>query len=134
LETFLDPQIPKKLLQSKFSSKKTEDPAPVPEPDYIQVPGHNGGSTKVQGYKRYTTTPVKSLGNKKKDKAINSNKKTGQAKHGDMEHFPNWRLATRTRGMLRKHSVCTLSRTRGNWPEVLKNNNNINHQCEHTNY
>jgi hypothetical protein len=33
--------------------------------------------------------------------------KTGQAKHGDMEHFPNWRLATRTRGMLRKHSeVC----------------------------
>ena len=130
----MDPQIPKKLLQSKVSSKKTEDPAPVPEPDYIQVPGHNGGSTKVQGYKRYTTTPVKSLGNKKKDKAINSNKKTGQAKHGDIEHFPNWRLATRTRGMHRKHSVFTALSRRGNLTEVLKNNNNRNHQSEHANY
>jgi hypothetical protein len=29
---FLDPQIPKKFLQSKVSFKKTEDAAPVPEP------------------------------------------------------------------------------------------------------
>ena len=71
LDTFLVPQIPKKFLQSKFSFKKTEDAAPVPEPDFIQVPGHIRGSTKVQGYKRYTT-PAKSQGNKKK----------GRAKHG----------------------------------------------------
>jgi hypothetical protein len=60
--------------------------------------------------------------------------KTGQAKHGDMEHFPNWRLATRTRGMLRKHSVFTSLSRKGNLPEVLKNNNNRNHQCKNTNY
>jgi hypothetical protein len=70
-EIFLDPQIPKKFLQSKFSFTKTEDAAPVPEPDFIQVPDHIGGSTKVQGYKK-CSTPAKSHGNKKKAKAKNS--------------------------------------------------------------
>jgi hypothetical protein len=50
-------------------------------PDFIQVPGHIRWSSKVQGYKRYTT-PAKYHGNKKKDKTIKSNKKTGQAKYG----------------------------------------------------
>ena len=86
-ETFLDPQIPKKFLQSKFSFTKTEDAAPVPEPDFIQVPDHIRGSTKVQGYKKYST-PAKSHGNKKKDKANNSKKKTGQAKHGAFPRMP----------------------------------------------
>jgi hypothetical protein len=80
LETFLAPQIPKKFLQSKFSWAKTEDEAPVSGPDFIQVPDHMRGNTKVQGYKKYIT-PAKSQGNKKKDKAIKSKKKTGPAKH-----------------------------------------------------
>ncbi len=79
-ESILVPQIPKKFIQSKFSFTKTEDAAPVPEPDFIQVPDHTRGSNKVKGYKKYTT-PAKSHGNKKKDKAIKSKKKTGQAKH-----------------------------------------------------
>ncbi len=81
LETFLAPQIPKKFLQSKFSWAKTEDEAPVSGPDFIQVPDHMRGNTKVQGYKKYTT-PAKSHCNKKKDKTNNSKKKTaGKAKH-----------------------------------------------------
>ena len=74
-ETILAPQIPKKFIQSKFSFAKAEEAAPVPEPDFIQVPDHIRGSTKVKGYKKYTT-PAKSHGNKKKD----SKKKTGKAK------------------------------------------------------
>ena len=80
LETYLDPQIPKKFLQRKLTFEKTEVAAPVPEPDFIIVPDHMRGNTKVQGYKKYIT-PAKSHGNKKKDKAIKSKKKTGQAKH-----------------------------------------------------
>ena len=57
----LVPQIPKKFFQSKFSFKKTEDAAPIPEPNFIRVPDHMRGSTKVQGYKKYST-PAKSHG------------------------------------------------------------------------
>ena len=82
LETYLvPPQIPKKFLQKTLGFKKTEVPAPVPEPDFIWVPDHMRGNTKVQGYKKYTT-PAKSHCNKKKDKTNNSKKKTaGKAKH-----------------------------------------------------
>jgi len=86
-ETILVPQIPKKFIQSKFSFTKTEDAAPVPEPSFIQVPDHTRGSTKVKGYKKYTT-PAKSHGNKKKDKAINSKKKTGKAKPYTFPRMP----------------------------------------------
>ena len=79
LETYLDPQIPKKFLQRKLTFEKTEVAAPVPEPDFIWVPDHMPGNTKVQGYKKYLT-PAKFHGKKKKDKAINSkNKKTGRS-------------------------------------------------------
>ena len=57
-----------------------QDDTPAPEPDFIQVLTHNHGFSKVQGYKYYTT-PARSCDNKKKDKAIKSKKKTGQAKH-----------------------------------------------------
>ena len=74
------PQVPKKkLFQMKLWAKK--DDAPAPEPDFIQVPTHNRGSSKVKGYKYYKT-PAKSHDNMKKDRAIKSKKKTpGQAKH-----------------------------------------------------
>jgi hypothetical protein len=82
LETYLvPPQIPKKFLQKTLGFKKTEVPAPVPEPGFIWVPDHMRGNTKVQGYKKYFP-PAKSHGNKKKDKTNNSKKKTGKAKHG----------------------------------------------------
>ena len=80
LNTSLDPRIPKKFLQSKFSWTKTVN-APVPEPDFIQVPGHLRGSSKVRAYKKYTT-PAKSHGNKEKGRAIKSKTKTGEAKQG----------------------------------------------------
>ena len=74
------PQFPKKkLLQSKWWAK-IED-APAPEPDFIQVPSHIRGSSSVRDHRRYTTPANKSHGKKKKDKAIKSKKKTGQAKH-----------------------------------------------------
>jgi hypothetical protein len=80
LDTSFLPQFPKKkLLQSKLWAK-IED-APAPEPDFIQVPSHIRGSSSVRDHRRYYTTPAKSHGNKKKDKAIKSKKKTGQAKH-----------------------------------------------------
>jgi hypothetical protein len=76
---FVPPQVPKKkLFQMKLWAE--QDDAPAPEPDLIKVPTHNCGSSKVQGYKYYKT-PAKSHDNKKKDKAIKSKKKTGQAKH-----------------------------------------------------
>ena len=79
LDTSFLPQFPKKkLLQSKLWAK-IED-APAPEPDFIQVPSHICGSSSIRDHRRYTT-PAKSHGNKKKDKAIKSKKKTGQAKH-----------------------------------------------------
>ena len=78
LDTFLVPQIPeRKLLQKTLWAKKEDTPAP--EPDFTQVATHKRGSTKVQGYKKYTT-PAQSHGKKKKDKAIKSKKKTKQAK------------------------------------------------------
>jgi hypothetical protein len=44
------PQFPKKkLFQMKLWAE--QDDAPAPEPDLIQVPTHNCGSSKVQGYK-----------------------------------------------------------------------------------
>jgi len=87
-ETILDPQIPKKFFQSKFSFTKAEDAGPIPEPDFIQVPDHIRGSTKVEGYKKYTT-PAKSHGNKKKDKANNSKKRTGKVlKPGQFPRMP----------------------------------------------
>jgi len=76
-DTFLVPQIPKKLLQSKLWAKKED--ASVPEPGFIQVPSHIRGSSKVQGYKKHTT-PAKSNGNKKKDKAVKSKTKARQSK------------------------------------------------------
>jgi hypothetical protein len=77
---FVPPQVPKKkLFQMKLWAEQED--APAPEPDLIQVPTHYRGSSKVQGYK-YSKTPAKSHGNKKKDKAIKSKIKThGQAKH-----------------------------------------------------
>ena len=57
-----------------------QDDAPAPEPDFIQVTTHNRGFSKAKGYKYYKT-PAKSHDSKKKDKAIKSKKKTGQAKH-----------------------------------------------------
>ena len=87
-ESILVPQIPKKFIRSKFSFTKTEDAAPVPEPDFIQVPDHTRGSTKVKGYKKYTT-PAKSNGNKKKDKSNNSKKRTtGKLKPGAFPRMP----------------------------------------------
>ena len=72
------PQFPrKKLLQMKLWA---EDDAPAPELEFIQVPSHSCGSSSVWDHRRYTT-PAKSYGNKKKDKAIKSKSKTGQAKH-----------------------------------------------------
>ena len=59
---------------------KTGHDTPVPESDFIQVLTHIRGSSKVQGYKYYTT-PAKPHGNKKKGRVIKSNKKTGQAKY-----------------------------------------------------
>ena len=57
------PRFPKKrLFQCKLWAKKED--APVPEPDFINVPSHIHGSTKVQGYKKYTT-PAKSNGKNK---------------------------------------------------------------------
>jgi hypothetical protein len=82
LETYLDPpQIPRQFLQKTLAFKKTDVAAPVPEPDFIWVPDHMRGNTKVQGFKKYIT-PANSQGNKKKDKTNNSKKKTGKAKHG----------------------------------------------------
>ncbi len=79
LEPLFVPQFPKKkLLQMKLWAK--QDDTPAPEPDFIQVPTHNRGFSKVQGYKYYTT-PSKSHGNKKKHKVLASKKKTGKAKH-----------------------------------------------------
>ena len=55
LETYLDPpQIPKQFLQRTLVFKKTEVAAPVPAPDFIWVPDHMRGNTKVQGYKKYS--------------------------------------------------------------------------------
>jgi hypothetical protein len=34
-----------------------QNDTPAPEPDFIQVPTHNCGFSKVQGYKDFTTTP-----------------------------------------------------------------------------
>ena len=79
LDSLFLPQFPKKkLLQMKLWAKK--DDAPAPELNFIQIPSHNRGSSSVRGHRRYTT-PAKSHGNKKKDKAIKSKKKIGQAKH-----------------------------------------------------
>ena len=62
------PQVPKKkLFQMKLWAE--QDDAPAPEPDFIQVFFHNCGSSKVQGYKYYTT-PSKYHGNQKKYKVI----------------------------------------------------------------
>jgi hypothetical protein len=81
LDPLFVPQFPKKkLLQMKLWAKKKDD-APAPEPNFIQVPSCNrGSSSSIRDHRRYTT-PAKSHGNKKKDKAIKSKKKTGQAKH-----------------------------------------------------
>ena len=73
----------KKSLQMTLWEKKQ-----VPESDFIQVPSHNHGTSKVQGYKYYTT-PAKCHGNKKKDKTIKSKKKTGQAKNAGLLKAPN---------------------------------------------
>ena len=82
VDTFLDThQIPKQFLQRKLTFEKSDVGDPVPEPDYIWVPEHMRGNSKVQGYKKYLT-PAKSHGNKKKDKTNISKKKTGKAKHG----------------------------------------------------
>jgi hypothetical protein len=63
LDPLFVPKFPKKkLLQMKLWAK--QDDAPAPEPDFIQVLTHIRGSSKVQGYKYYTT-PSKSHGNKK---------------------------------------------------------------------
>ena len=79
MDPLLVPKLPKKkLLQMKLWAKPADPPAP--EPDFIQVLTHNRGSSKVQGYKYYST-PSKTHDNKKKHKVINSKKKTGQAKH-----------------------------------------------------
>jgi hypothetical protein len=63
LDPLFVPQFPKKKLFQCTLWAKKED-APVPEADFIQVPSHIHGSTKVQGYKKYTTTPAKSNGSK----------------------------------------------------------------------
>jgi hypothetical protein len=78
-DTSFVPQFPKKKLVQKTLWAKKDD-APAPEPDFIEVPSHNRGSSSVRDHRRYTV-PAKFHGNKKKDKAIKSKKKTGQAKH-----------------------------------------------------
>ena len=81
VDTFLDThQIPKQFLQRKLTFEKTEERALVPEADFIWVPDHMRGNTKVKGYKKYLTC-AKSNGNKKNDKTNNSKKKSGKAKH-----------------------------------------------------
>ena len=80
---FLDPLFVPKLPQKKFLQIKLwakKDDAPAPEPHFIQVLSHNRGSSKVQGYKYYTT-PSKSPGPQKKYKVVKSKKKTGQFNH-----------------------------------------------------
>ena len=74
LNPFLVAQIPeRKLIQKTMSAEN------APKPKFIQVATHKRGSTKVQGYKKYTA-PVQSHGTKKKGKAIKSKKNTKQAK------------------------------------------------------
>jgi hypothetical protein len=65
--------LKKKLVQMTLCGR---DDTPAPEPNFIQIPSHNGGSPKVQAYKYYTT-PATSHGNKKRAKTIKSKKKTG---------------------------------------------------------
>jgi cell division septation protein DedD len=76
--TVLVPQTSQKKFVQKTLWAKNDD-APAPEPDFIQVARHNRGSSSVRDHRRYTA-PSKFHGNKKKDKAIKSKKKTGQAK------------------------------------------------------
>jgi hypothetical protein len=80
---FLDPLFVPKLPKKKFHQMKLwakQDDAPAPEPHFIQVLSHNRGSSKVQGYKYYTT-PSKSPCPQKKYKVVKSKKKTGQFNH-----------------------------------------------------
>ena len=80
---FLDPLFVPKLPKKKFLQIELwakQDDAPAPEPHFILVLSHNRGSSKVQGYKYYTT-PSKSQGPQKKYKVIKSKKKTGQFNH-----------------------------------------------------
>jgi hypothetical protein len=75
LDPLFVPKLPtKKFLQTKLWAK--QDDAPSPEPPFIQVVSHNRGFFKVQGYK-YSTTPSKSQGTKRKYKVLKSKKKNG---------------------------------------------------------
>jgi len=53
------------LLQMELWAEK--DDGPAPEPEFIQVPSHNHGSSSVQDHRCYTTTPTKSHCKKKED-------------------------------------------------------------------
>ena len=79
LDTLFVPKLPKKNFH-QMKLWATQDDAPAPEPHFIQVLSHNRGSSKVQGYKYYTT-PSKSQGPQKKCKVVKSKKKTGQFNH-----------------------------------------------------